>query len=176
MRPFGLPGPKQLSAPDDRFSRLLDPRAELMAVLCYLAGYPEYAHKPASAYKDAVSACFMPFSGHEAVQQLVRFRQEHGIACNAPMRLAMHLDPLSLEARLPWEPFPERLDRRWSQVPLADFVDSLIDIRKQSAFDEFFQSMRLSTSSNYRKPSIIPTRQALISGCRTILALLTTSA
>lgn len=115
----------------------VDPRVELMATVFRLAGSREYSAGK-SAYIDAVKARFGKLAGHPAVAAVKALQQSHFIYFDAPMRLAMYLDPQTLAPLRPLSPPPPGLDPRWNGAPIDDFLSKLRDFEKVSGFRAFF--------------------------------------
>lgn len=120
----------------------VDPRVELMGILCNLAGFNEYLGGATGFYHKAVAERFSPFVDHPAVTTLKRLRTSHGISYNAPMCLAVHLDPLTFRPRVTFDPFPARLDSRWLGVPIELLLAEILDFKLRSQFDDFYISQR----------------------------------
>lgn len=118
----------------------VDPRTELVAVVFRLAGSEAYVRPQSkSPYADEVAEWFEEVRDHEVVQLAKRLKATQGISYDAPMTLAVHLDSLeTLELAVPLEPWPERLDRRWTEESIGEFLPALRDFAKASRFPEFF--------------------------------------
>jgi hypothetical protein len=113
----------------------VDRRVELISIINYLAGYPEYRRAKRSAYASAVEATFRRFEDLPAVRAARELRQQRGIGYDAPMIFAVHLDDgLGL---VRGEELPE-LDARWRGVDAAAFAASVRDFARASQFDELF--------------------------------------
>lgn len=116
----------------------VDRRVELISILWRLAGAKEYLRAPAGPYVKAVDAHFGKYADHPAVAAVRELRSKHSISFNAPVALAVHLDPKTLKPRVPLSPFPDRLDSRWRNAPTADFLEKVRAFSKDTDFDGFF--------------------------------------
>ncbi len=119
----------------------VDRRVELISIVERLAGTEEYKQAPATAYVADVDRTFAPFANHLAVQLTRALRNKAGIAYDAPMVLAVHLDdhfrPRGDLATL----LPE-LDKRWQGVDIAGYVAALQAFAAASKLDDFFAAHR----------------------------------
>ena len=132
----------------------VDRRVELFSILWRLAEVREYTLAPAGPYLAAVEAHFRKHADHPAVAAVRKLHGEHSISYNAPMALAVHLDPKTLAPLVPLTPFPARLDSRWRNAPTADFLKQVRAFNKDTGFDAFFakQSTYLGkVEDRYRK-------------------------
>ncbi|MGE0869448.1 MAG: DUF4932 domain-containing protein [Kofleriaceae bacterium] len=132
-----------LSPPDHKaqFKVRVDPRVELLCIVLRLAGFPEYRMAPDFPYARDVDAQFETLKEHPAVVTSRRLREEHGIAFDAPIDLAVYLDD-QLRPLMPLSPRPPALDERWSDVDLEGYVAELQAFAKASAFATFFAQHR----------------------------------
>ncbi|HSD91072.1 MAG TPA: DUF4932 domain-containing protein [Kofleriaceae bacterium] len=113
-----------------RYDVHVDRRVELLSIIEWLAGAPEYQSAPATTYVGEVRAHFGPFASHPVVLAARQLREQHGISYDAPMTLAICLDPnMHVHAQ------PD--DARFTGVDLATFVDQVGDFATQSKFDAF---------------------------------------
>lgn len=123
------------SAPAPRASVVrVDPRVELVSILCRLAGYDEYTRASGSPYLGEVDRWFAPAAKHPAVATLRELRRTHGIGYDAPMHLAVHLDAafaLVDAAELP------AIERRWAGVDLAPLAQQIAAFATASDFAAF---------------------------------------
>ncbi len=122
---------------DDRIEVAVDPRVELVSVVCRLAGYPEYNSAPDSPWLQAVDAQFGPFKDHSAVREAAKLREKRGIGYNAPVDLALHLDPETFQPLVPLTPLPRRLDSRWDGKHAAKYAEQLARFASDSDFESF---------------------------------------
>lgn len=120
-----LPGPAALAAPPAPAAPAraavevaVDRRVEAVSVAARLAGYAEYRQAD-GPYAQAADAWFAPCAEHRAVRELRTLRQQAGISYNAPVDLALHLDPDTLAPRVAFDPLPPRLDDRWTPKSAA---------------------------------------------------------
>src|SRR5262245_25898907 len=117
-----------------------DPRVELLMTVFRLAGAGEYhMDTAASPYSNDVDRWFQPFSQHAAVRVAREQRSQRGVGFDAVPGLAVHLDDAkSLALRVPLDPWPEKLDQRWTTESLAQFLPALRDFARESRFADFF--------------------------------------
>jgi hypothetical protein len=122
----------------------VDRRVELVSILFRLAGVREYGMaSPTLPYGLAVDYHFGPFRDHPAVAATRRVHEEAGIAYDAPMSLAVHLDE---RLRAPAFP-PPSLDARWHAVAFGDYVAEVRRFAAASRADQFFAGQ----AAYYRK-------------------------
>jgi hypothetical protein len=114
----------------------VDPRIELFSILCRLAGHPEYG-RASTPYARAVDAHFAPFANHPAVRSTRGLRARWGIAHDAPISLAVHLDDSFAPVR-PLAPAPSDLDARWREAPLDGYLAEVRAFARESGFLTFF--------------------------------------
>lgn len=65
---------------------------ELMSILSRMAGYPEYHMDMAGQYIKDMDSYFKDNANHPAVRYMKEIRESHGIAFDAVMSMAIHLD------------------------------------------------------------------------------------
>ena len=119
-----------------------DARVQLISILFRLAGAPEYNKGFQTPYLAAADAHFARFADHPAVLASRVLRQQHGIGYNAPVGLAVYLDPATLTPLVPMEPLPPGLDVRWRGVAVAAYLDKVRDFATRSDFAGFFATQR----------------------------------
>ncbi|MCC6999746.1 MAG: DUF4932 domain-containing protein [Deltaproteobacteria bacterium] len=119
-----------------------DARVELLSILFRLAGAPEYNKGSQTPYLAAALAHFGRFADHPAVLASRQLRQQSGIGYNAPVGLAVYLDPTTLTPLVPMQPLPSGLDVRWRGVAMADYLDKVRDFATRSDFAGFFATQR----------------------------------
>ena len=115
-----------------------------MSLIFRLAGNPEYNQpNSASPYSDDVEAHFGPFRKHAVVATARRLRRERGVSYDAVMSMAVHLkDTATLAEKVPFEPHPARLDRRWRLDEARRFLDEARDFVGESDFNGFVAAHR----------------------------------
>lgn len=64
---------------------------ELMGILSRMAGYPEYRMDVAGQYIKDIDSCFKDYAEHPAVLLMKELRNTYGIAYDAVMSMAIHL-------------------------------------------------------------------------------------
>lgn len=119
----------------------VDPRVELVCVVFRLAGHWEYNQARVKGYAADVDTHFAPVRDHAVVKRARDLLRTRGIAYDACMSLAIHLDDAAtLGERVPFEPLPEGLDPRWTPEDARAFVDELRDFAKAGKFAEFVEA------------------------------------
>ena len=117
----------------------VDPNFELIAMVCHLAGYEEYA---LSQYKEQdrklIKDRFGSFTNHPTVKAFKAYREKAGISHDAPAALSVHLKPDLSGYLVPLEPWPQRLDTRWKKIDLEKVRRDLVDFRSAARFDEWY--------------------------------------
>lgn len=116
----------------------VDPRVELLSIVFGLAGSPEYGQAKPSPWRDAVSGQFAALRDHEAVGLARELRADYGISFDAPVDLAVYLDPATLQPTRPLAPLPPGLDPRWEGAPIDPFLAALADFADAGEFDRAF--------------------------------------
>jgi hypothetical protein len=101
----------------------VDKRVELFSILFHLVGGKGYVGLD-TPYRHAVDAWFGKFAGHPAVQASRELRQTHGISFNAPVSLAVFVDPDTLQP-LTDLGNEDELDARWKGVPIRAYLDQV---------------------------------------------------
>ena len=116
----------------------VDPRVELMSIIFRLAENPEYNRGAVQSYADDVEARFGPFRDHAAVDMARKLRETRGVSHDAVMSMAIHIkDPFSLGEKVPFEPRPAALERRWHVDEAREFLVKARDFVKVSDFKAF---------------------------------------
>lgn len=122
---------------------LVDPRVELFSIVFRLAGNPEYRQARVPEYAKEVDAYFGRFRDHRAIALARTLRATCGISYDACMSMAVFLaDPYKVDTRLPLDPRPECLDRRWPAVGTREFLDAVRQLVKESDFARFVADHR----------------------------------
>ncbi|HZN37469.1 MAG TPA: DUF4932 domain-containing protein [Planctomycetota bacterium] len=121
----------------------VDPRIELMSVVFRLAGNPEYTQGRVPPYTKAVDEWFGPHKEHEVVKQARRLRATVGVSYDAVASFAVHLDGTDPpKFAVPWNPRPDRLDKRWLVPDAKSFLSNLADFAADSKAKQFFARQR----------------------------------
>ncbi len=119
----------------------VDPRVELMSIIFRLAGNREYGMGRIASYTKQVDEHFGAFKNHKVIQLARRLRARRGVSYDAPMSLAVHLtDAFELKEKVPFDPHPVGLDRRWRLSEVRAFLQAARSFVRQSKFQEFFQA------------------------------------
>ncbi len=112
----------------------VDPRIELAAALCRLAGFEEYQGGPITPFVAAADAWLAPHVEHPSVLEARRLRQEIGVGFDMPMNLSVHLRP-SLRPIWRRDALPERLAGRWTPDGARRFATALERFSEDVRFD-----------------------------------------
>jgi hypothetical protein len=107
----------------------VDPRIELVSIVCYLAGAPEYQFQANTPYRRLVRDYFEAARAHPAVETAARLRRDHGISHDAPLGLAVYLDPVRLEPMVQIDQV--ELDPRWRGLDVVGFAEQLRDFGQE---------------------------------------------
>jgi hypothetical protein len=144
---------RQKEPPASKIEARVDPRVELMSLIFRLAGSEEY-NQPLSKspYSREVDEHFGKYRDHAAVVTAKKLRQDHGVSYDAVMKLAVHLrDTRLVETKVPLDPFPPLLDKRWPPDETGEFLKQLRAFVKETGFNEFFeQHKKLYDASGQR--------------------------
>jgi len=115
----------------------VDKRVELLSIVFRLAERPEYSKKMFRLYDDRVERYFEEYKNHELIQFTKSMIKERGMAYDAPMTMAIHLDDnLNLVADVTdvWQ-----RDPRWTKENAENFVPLLQKFYKDTQFVKFFK-------------------------------------
>lgn len=116
-------------------------KVELMSILSRLAGFPEYSMDMAGQYIKDMDAHFAEQRNHPAVGHMKKLRQEYGIAYDAVMSMAVHLEKRGDGFGLIEEETPS-LEKRWEPVDKAGFLTLLNRFYTDSRFAAFFEAQQ----------------------------------
>ncbi len=119
----------------------VDRRVELISIVERLAGADEYKEAAPTAYVADVDRTFAPFASHKAIQLTRALREKSGIAYDAPMILAVHLDEQFKPRGALASVLPE-LDKRWQGVDIDGYVAALQAFAADSKLDDFLAAHR----------------------------------
>jgi hypothetical protein len=121
----------------------VDPRIELLSIVFRFAGNPEYGNCKIPSYAQDVDEHFARVKDHAVVKHAKRLRQSRGVSFDAVPSFAIHLDGIDkLGERVPFDPLPERLDKRWTGKEARRFLEDLRDFAKEGKAKEFFAAHR----------------------------------
>lgn len=133
-------GPRCSVNAQNKIEVRVDPRVELMSLIFRLAGNPEYNQNRLRSYIRDVDKRFKRYENHDVVQLARQLRKTRGVSFDAVMSLAIHVkDADSLGERLPLEPWPKGLDRRWTLKDIRKFQDASRRFVEDTDFKEFIQ-------------------------------------
>jgi hypothetical protein len=132
----------EVAAPHARMEEpRVDARVELLAVVFRLARVDGYTMMHFPGYVAAMDAHFGAFREHPAVLEARRLRDEHGVAWDAPMSLAVHLTALP-ELALRRDLEGMALDERWPREATLRFIELVRDFARDADFPAFHASQR----------------------------------
>lgn len=154
--PEGWPQDGGRTPGGDRLRVRIDPRVELIGIVCRLAGYPEYSMGRVQSYTNAVDAHFAGFKDHAVVARARQLRRTRGISFNAPISLAVHVtDPPALAERIPLDPLPAGIDPRWTPGEARAFLADLRSfVREARAMEFLAQHVALYQAATERLTSL----------------------
>lgn len=115
---------------------IVDKRVELLSIVARLADYNEYSDKTFKLYVDKIENHFNPYKEHDLIKLTANLRKERGVAYDAVMAMAVHLD----ENLNPRVEFSDKLpERRWGKDNAYKFVELLKEFYKESNCEQFFK-------------------------------------
>jgi len=132
-------------APDSAHSLrvVVDPRVELLSLIFRLAGNREYNMARVESYAEDAEKQFGKFRGNAVVNLAQELRNTQGVSYDAVMSMAIHLtDADHLKLKLPLEPWPDGLDKRWTAPDATNFLATAQRFVKDSSFQEFIEQHR----------------------------------
>jgi hypothetical protein len=122
---------------------VVDPRVELISTIFRLAGNPEYCMGRVESYTKDVDKHFGQFRTHPAVKLAQKLRKARGVSYDACMSMAVHItDTEKCEERVPFDPRPETLERRWQVNDAREFLAAVRQFVKDTNFNEFIATHR----------------------------------
>jgi len=134
--PVTLPATTPAATPRPRRASEVhvDRRIELVSIVMRLAGAEEYRMAPATGYVADVDRAFAPFANHPAITMTRALREQHGIAFDAPIGLAIRLDD---RFELRDADGLRADDERWQGVDLAAYTAQLRAFATAARLDVF---------------------------------------
>jgi hypothetical protein len=130
----------------------IDPRTELLSIVCYLAGYEEYSHSKIAQYKSEVDEYFSKYKEHQAVQYAKKLKKTNRVGYDAPMSFAVHISD-SIQPLVSFNTVPPTMDDRFRPEDLQEFMKLLNSFSKETNFDSFYRKEKLKyvdLIENYR--------------------------
>lgn len=113
----------------------VDKRVELLSLVFRLAERPEYSTKHFELYADRIENYFGKYKDHELIQFTKSIMDKNGIAYDAVMSMAIHLDEnLNLLPGLT----DNSLDSRWKKEDGDKFISLLKKFTKDTEYDKFY--------------------------------------
>ena len=118
-----------------------DSRVELMSLIFRLAKNPEYNQGRIKSYNDDADKHFASFEEQDVVKMARKLRESRGVSYDAVMKMAVHVtDAFSLNERIPFDPQPETLDKRWTPENAREFLKVARRFVKKSDFEGFIKA------------------------------------
>jgi hypothetical protein len=135
--------PRAMAQAQNGLSVRFDPRIELLAIVCRLAGFPEYSIGRVPSYDRALTEYFAAHSEHSVIVDARRLREQHGVSYDAVMSFAIHLDDAGTPQlrRMLMAPDPS-LDRRWPPGDAEHFAALLADFVRETRYPDFIASQQ----------------------------------
>ncbi len=116
---------------------------DLFSIIFRLAGSHEYSQGRVESYVKDVDAHFAAFRNHAVVEMAGKLRRTRGVGFDAPMSLAVLLvDAEKLATKLPLDPWPESLDRRWTAQGVQDFLAAARQFVRDTSYRDFLEKHR----------------------------------
>jgi len=138
----------------------VDPRVELISIIFRLAGNPEYNQGRVPSYNAAIDQWFGLHRNHPVVQFAATLRDTCGVSYDAPMSLAVCLtDVPRLDVRVPLDPWPEGLDRRWRTEDVSAFLEKARDFAAETRFRDFVASQQALYDTTARRAETLFLRE-----------------
>jgi len=135
----GCQAEPQEEKPPSSLKVTVDPRVELVSIIFYLAGNPEYNKCRIPGYLKDVDQHFGSFRDHEVVSYASSLRSNNGVSYNAPMDVAVRVsDTGEFKEKISFEPLPENMDRRWTPECARTFSNAAKSFAADTDFEKFF--------------------------------------
>ncbi|MFA7090140.1 MAG: DUF4932 domain-containing protein [Bacteroidales bacterium] len=115
----------------------VDERVELLSIVFRLAGAYEYNDTMYNAYTDLIKAHYEPFKDHPAIDFARQVREYNGVAYDAVMFMAIHLDK-DMNPRVPFNDSVPEI--RWGKEDAERFAVLLRDFYEKSGSRAFFEN------------------------------------
>lgn len=120
---------------------MVDPRVELMSIIFRLAGNPEYSRGRVPSYIKDIDDYFGRYKNHPAVLTAVKLLERQGVSFDAVMSMAVHItDAADLKEKVPFNPYPEGLDKRWTLAGAREFLAAARRFVKDTNFASFIEA------------------------------------
>jgi hypothetical protein len=123
------------------FEVVVDPRVELMSIIFRLARSEEYCQGKIPSYVADVEEYFKPYKKHSVIQLAKKLRKTQGVGYDAVMSMAVHITDIeTFGERVPFEPYPETLDSRWTLKGARQFLEKARAFSNEADFKTFFDN------------------------------------
>ncbi|MDR2683883.1 MAG: DUF4932 domain-containing protein [Prevotellaceae bacterium] len=116
----------------------VDKRVELMSLVFRLAEAEEYLNAELPQYTQKIDSCFLPYKTHKLIKYTQFLRENYGVAYDAVMSLAVHLQIENGKVKLNLDLNKNQIDERWNQDILPKYINLLNNFYKKSKFEDFF--------------------------------------
>lgn len=118
----------------------VDKRVELMSIVFRLAEAKEYMNDNIQLYASKIDNHFLSYKNHKLIEYTKLIRDVDGVAYDAVMSLAVHLQIENGKVKLNPDLDKNRVDNRWQRDILPKYINLLNDFYKKTKFDNFFKS------------------------------------
>lgn len=113
-----------------------DERIELMGILCNIAGFEEYNMNLGGQYCEDVDNYFSQYKNHPSVSMMQRLHEDYGIAYEAPMAFALHLNKHDDSFSLANDTIIPEVS--WTDIDRKAVADTLSMFYRDTNFSKFF--------------------------------------
>lgn len=134
------------------FEYMVDPRVELMTIICRLTGYNVFNnnYNGDNAYLTQVDSFFAKYKDETVIKSAQGF-MERGVWGDAFISLAYHIKPDFSGTIISMKPIPETLNDQWKKIGSSSinaFVKQVHDFAIKSNFVRFYAVNRSDYLSN----------------------------
>ena len=134
------------------FEYLVDPRVELMAIICRLTGYNVFSnnYNGDNSYLTQVDSFFAKYKDEAVIKSAQEF-MDRNVWGDAFISLAYHIKPDFSGTVVPMKPIPETLNDQWKKIgssSINSFVKQVHDFAIKSNFARFYAVNRSDYLSN----------------------------
>lgn len=125
------------------FRVAVDPRVELFGILFRLAGNREYNQTRVKSYAADVDQHFGALRDHPAVVQARLLHDRRSVSYDVCMDMAVHVtDVDTLREKVPRQPQPEGLNRRWPAEEMPGFLANARKFAADGSLADFLRAHR----------------------------------
>ena len=124
------------------FEYMVDPRVELMAIICRLTGYNVFTgyYNGDNSYLTQVDSFFAKYKDEIVIKSAQGF-MERGVSGDAFISLALHIKPDFSGTIDSMKPLPKTLNEKWKKIgsnSINTFVKQVHDFAVKSNFARFY--------------------------------------